>query len=462
MMHRRSGHCGWKGGSLVLAASLMAGCTLAPEEPELRVDLDESFSESGSGPRPERWWRAFEDSGLNERIDQALGSNLDLQATWQRLEEAHALGDQESAGLFPSLELSGRAQEQDPEPLGSERLSATLGAEYELDLWGRIRAGAEAQESRSQAVAADYHSAALSLAAEVARTWYQIAEVDQRLILLDEQLATSKELLRLTERRLVNGQARRPDVLRQRQQVETLRERRYALRAERGTLVHQLAVFLGKPPQAGIDADPTGLPELPEMPDAGVPAQLVQRRPDVRSAFHELQAADRELAAAVSRRLPRLTLTAEGRTAGNGLATLGDEWTLSLGGGLVAPLLDAGRRAAEAEQARAVERRRLYAYGEAVLTAFQEVEDALLQEKQQRRRVTSLRVQLDDAREAYQRLRKHYRHGMTDYIDVLTSLRDAQGLQRDLLAAKRELLEHRIALYRALAGGIEPAQRTSS
>ncbi len=425
------------------------------------MDLDEPFSEAGSGPRPERWWRAFEDPGLSERIDRALSANLDLQATWQRLEEARALAEQEAAGLLPSLELRGQAQEQDPEPLGSERLSTTLRAEYEVDLWGRIRAGVEAQERRARAAAADYQAAALSLAAEVARTWYQIAEAEERLRLLDEQLSTSEALLRLTERRLANGQARRPEVLRQRQQVEALRERRHALRAERGVLRNQLAVLLGEPPQAETAVEPEGLPELPAMPDTGVPAQLVQRRPDVRSAFHELQAADREAAAAVSRRLPRLTLTAEGRSTGDGLAALGDDWSLSLGAGLVAPLLDAGRRAAEADQARAVERRRLYAYGEAVLTAFQEVEDALLQERQQRRRVASLQAQLADAREAYERLRAQYRHGMTDYGDVLTALRDAQGIERDLLTAERELLEYRIALYRALAGGIGMAEETS-
>jgi len=439
---------------LILALTgFLAGCAGKGPKPESPVDLDEPFSEAGSGPRPERWWRAFDDPALNQRVDQALSGNLDLQGTWQRFEEARSLVDQEAAGLFPDLELSAQGQEQDPEPLGSERYRLGLASAYELDLWGRISAGVEAQERRAQAARADYQAAALSLAAEVARVWYQLAEVEARLNLLDEQLATSEDLLRLTERRVAYGQARYADVLRQRQQLEGLRERRHTLVSEQGTLAHQLAVLLGEPPQAGIDADPQGLPELPAVPATGVPARLVQRRPDVRSAFRELQAADREVAAAVARRLPRLTLTAEGQSTGDATASLGDDWALSATAGLVAPLLDAGRRAAEAEQARAVEQRRLYAYGEAVLTAFQEVEDALLQERQQRRRVGSLRRQLDDARGAYEQLRQQFRNGMTDYLEVLSALTEAQGLRRELLTARRELVECRISLYRALAGG---------
>lgn len=448
----------------VACIAVLSGCAALDEQPSTvpPLELDEPFSGSGSsGPLPERWWLTFDDPHLNARIDQALEDNWDLRGTWQRFKEASALIDQESAALFPNLELSAQAQEQDPEPPSNQPLQMGLSSEYEIDLWGRLSSGIEAQEQHAYAARADYRTAALSLAAEVTRTWYQLAATRQRLALLEDQVATSRTLLELARRRVAHGQAHHPDILRQRQQVAALREQRQQVRAEEGTLEHQLAVLLGEPPQSGLTFSTHGLPTLPEVPATGLPAQLVQRRPDVRSAFHQLKAANQEVAAAVSRRFPRLTLTAEALSIGSDSTSLTEDWSLSLTAGIIAPLLDAGRRAAEAEQARAVEQRHLYTYAQTVLTSFQEVEDALLQERHQRRRVASLEQQVADAGQAYEQLRQQYRYGITDYQEVLSALNEAQSVRRELLAANHQLVDYRIALYRALAGGF-PTEREAS
>jgi outer membrane protein TolC len=189
------------------------------------------------------------------------------------------------------------------------------------------------------------------------------------------------------------------------------------------------------------------------LPDTGLPVELLRRRPDVAAAYNRVKAADEDLAAAISNQYPRLTLTASLSATEDEALNLFDEWARSFAGDLTAPLLDAGQRRAEVERARAAKMQRLYRYGQTMLGALREVGDALIQEKKQAQRIRSLREQVRLAEETYERLRYEYFNGAGDYIDVLTALTDEQELRRDLLSARLALVEFRIALYRALAGG---------
>jgi len=243
------------------------------------------------------------------------------------------------------------------------------------------------------------------------------------------------------------------DVLRQRQLLESTREQRAVAESRMQVLEHQLAVLLGRAPQKGRDYTNGSLPEIPPLPDPGLPVGLIRRRPDVISAYQQLQAADMDWAAAISSQYPRLTLKASLNTSEDKVTDLFQNWAHSFAGNLVAPLLDAGQRKAEVGRTKALRRQRLYEYGQAVLSAFQEVEDALIQEKKQRERIRSLEEQVRLAGEAYNRLRIEYFNGVSDFIDVLTALTEKQQLQQDLLSTRLFRLEYRIALYRALAGG---------
>jgi NodT family efflux transporter outer membrane factor (OMF) lipoprotein len=326
-------------------------------------------------------------------------------------------------------------------------------AQYEIDLWGRIDSRVAAERLRARATLADYQTAALSLSAEIVRTWYRLMESLRQLALLDEQIATNQKVLQLLRDRFGSGQVRSVDILRQEQLSESTREQRLVVESERAVLGHQLAVLLGRPPQAGVEVASRELPALPPMPATGIPGELLRRRPDVRRAYQLLLAADRDLAAALSNRYPRLSLTASLATAESSADDLFRDWFASLAANLLGPLFDGGARAAEVEQARAVKRRLLYAYGETALVAFREVEDALIQEAKQGERIASLARQVALARRAYEQLGVEYLNGLSNYIDVLAALTEEQALQRELVTAERELLELRVALYRALAGG---------
>ena len=448
--------------TLVLACALVAGggCASRPQPAVSPVQAPETFSERGAAKLPELWWTAFDDPRLDRLMDRALQSNFDLASAWQRLRSARALVEREASDLYPDLDGSVEAGASQPEPEDPQRVRLGLAAGYEVDLWGRISSRVEAERYRARASFADYQAAALSLSAEVARTWYQLIEARSQLALLSEQVETNEKVLRLLRARFGSGQIRAVDILRQQQLVESTRERRIAARSRMRVVEHLLAVLLGRAPQSGVDLDRAELPELPPLPDTGLPAELVQRRPDVRRAHDLLRAADRDLAAAVSRQYPRLSLTASLSTAGEDASDLFDDWARSFAGNLMAPLLDGGERRADVERAEALREQRLYEYGQVTLTAFREVEDALVRERKQLRQLDSLRRQVELASRTYEQLQIEYFNGLADYIDVLTALTDRQQLRRDLIAARLELLDIRIGLYRALAGGFRTDHET--
>lgn len=423
----------------------------APDEPPVAEATP--FSPSGMLEPPQRWWTAFDDAGLNERMAAALAGNLSLREAAERLREAAAITTRTDALRRPTLDgIADLTFREGSDVQRESEIGLGLAASYEVDLWGRLDAAVAAERLRTLATAADYQTLAISLSAEVALAWFGIAEARLQLELIESQLQTNLTVLQLLEQRFAVRQSGSVDVLRQRQLVEAAREQLLIARSTLEVLEHRLAVLEGRPAQQAAAATPTALPKLPPLPATGLPSDLLQRRPDIRAAVLRLEAADADLAEAVRDQYPRLNLAAALTTAGENPAQLFSSWLASLTGQLIAPLLDGGQREAEIERRLAVRRQLLAQYGQAMLIAFQEIEDALAQERFQLERIKSLDAQLALARTTFDQLRTQYLNGAADYLDVLTAVRDQQQLERDLLRARLDALAFRVALYRSLAG----------
>ncbi len=442
---------------LVFAFFSFTSCTPKTARVALPLDAPEAFSRSGDIEAPQRWWTAFEDQELNTMVSYALDSNFNLMTAWQRFRAAEAVVDRESSYLLPDIEASLQGATNYPQPdfVGGENLRFGLSTAYELDLWGRISSRIDAERYRAEASFFDYQAAAISLSAEITRTWYQLIAAWQQLEVVEEQLETNEKILSLIRARFGSGQIRGVDILRQQQLLESSREQKILIEANIQTLEHQLAVLLGIPPQNEPSYFPDTLPALPPLPETGIPAELVQRRPDVQEAFFLLKAADREVAAAISDQYPRFAISGGISVRANNAQDLFQDWAYSLAGNLLAPLFYGGRLSAEVDRTEAVKEQLLYEYGQRVLVAFQEVEDALVLERKQAERIAVLAEQLQLAEKTYGQLRIEYFNGLREYLDVLTALNQEQQLRRNLISARLNLLEYRIALYRALAGGFD-------
>ena len=442
----------------VLMLVFVAGCANQTARVGLPHVTETPLSSSGEVVAPDRWWTTFDDPGLNQNANQAFQGNFTLAVALHRLSAARALTRREASDLFP--DLNGVADVGGVFGPGNDRDSYTWGldASYQVDLWGQIGSRVEAQRLRAKATAADYHDIALTLSAEVARTWFSLIEARAQLALLDEQLETNRTGLTLQESRFGLGQVRSADVLRQRQLVESTLEQAVVVRARVEILEHQLAVLLGQPAQEASFETGDQLPELPPMPATGLPSELLHRRPDVRREHLAILAADRDVASAITAQYPRLNLTASLLNSAERPEDIFRDWFFSLGAQLIGPLIDGGERRAEVDRTKAILRQRFSEYGETMLNAFREVEDALALERYQLERIGHLEKQVTFARQASEQLREQYLIGDTDYLNVLSAITTQQRLQRETLAARLELLQIRISLYLALAGGFQPCE----
>ena len=457
-------HCGWSvdaracNAALVLAVLtlLPAGCVTAEPRQDLPLQETLPLSVNGGVPVSQRWWEDLDDPVLADSVETALAQNFSLNAAFERIRQARAVARLAGADRSLRLDATASGALRDGGNInGQSEISIGLEAAYEVDLWGRIESAIAAEQLEADATLEDYEAAAVTLSAELAIAMYRRAEAVLQLELLESQLETNRNVLTVLEERFSIGQSGSADVLRQRQLVERTLEQQILTRASKEVLEHQILVISGHPPQSdGGLLSVVSLPEVPPLPQIGLPSELLQRRPDVRAALYRIESADASVAAAVKDQYPSLSIGAALSSSAPNPSGLFDAWIASLVGQFVAPLLDGGRREAEIERQVAIRRQRLAEYGDVVLTSFREVEDALSQERHQVLRIENLARQLELARDTYAQLRSEYLNGAADFIDVLESLRDQQDLERDLLSAKLLRLEYRIALYRAIAGGL--------
>lgn len=433
-----------------------SGCTPSTPPLDTKVEIPTDFGENGHLRAPSHWWTTFGDAGLDSLVTRALRGNLDVRIAEARRREAAAFVDLEQSAYWPDLRANAGVTGITGEGfVNAPEASLGLNSDLELDLFGEIGASVEAERLRTAARIAGLRAAELTVAADVASTWVRLVEARRQFDLLAEQVETNETVLGLLEGRFGSGQIRGVDILRQEQLVEATHERAAEAEGRVATLENALAVLLGRAPRATFQAPDGPLPDLPALPATGVPADLVERRPDVQRDWLLLQAADRDLAAAIARKYPRLSLSASTRTDAEDPANLFQDWIATLAGNLAAPLFTGGRLQADVDRNEAIRSRLLDEYTRTVLTAFREVEDALVLERTQTARIDRIARQVELSRQSTEQLRSQYLNGLGDYLDVLTALTEQQQLQRNLITARRERLETRVALYRALAGPLD-------
>jgi NodT family efflux transporter outer membrane factor (OMF) lipoprotein len=429
--------------------------------PKPPVVIPQSYGATSAGKLPEQWWRDFRDPDLDKLVERSLRDNLQLRAAWARVRQARAVLRQASSGKWPQIDASASATRRklrfDFGDMGVitpvvNTFTVSASAAYEVDMWKRIGNGANAARLDALAVRDDVAATAIGLAADITDAWWDLVLQRARRKLMESQLKTSEQFLELTKLRFQQGMASALDVHQQNRALIGQRAQLALVDAAVKLLEHRLALLVGQPPRTVVAGKRSDLPELPPLPGTGIPADLLQRRPDVRAARRRVEAADYRVAVAVADRLPALRLSAESSVQDSTIGGLFTSPLYALFAGLTAPLFDGGRRKAEVERNKAVVEERLLQYGQVLLLAITEVENALVQEKQQRIHIADLKKQVEVAKAALREARERYRAGLTDYLVVLTSLQALQNTELGLLNAERQALAYRVALCRALGG----------
>jgi multidrug efflux system outer membrane protein len=468
----------------------LAGCMVGPNYTRPNVPLPVEWSRSPvaepvstasvSGTNLAEWWRGFRDPTLDSLIDAALAENLDLKTAVARVREARAERLIAVGGLYPSVGASGSYERTRPFSKHSQEGSflppdkaevnlyqASFDASWELDVFGGIRRGVEAADADLAATEEDERDVRVTLLAEVARNYVQVRSLERRLAIARENIENQRSSLHLTEDRFRTGLSSELDVTQARSLLETTEAQVPALESQREQSVHVLSVLLGREPNA-LQGELAGGAPVPGTADvdalavripAGLPSDLLRRRPDIRRAEHQVAAATARIGVATADLFPKLSLT--------GLAGLesisasdffsGGSRYFTTGPRVSWRLFEGGRIRANIEVQNAREEQALHQYEKAVLTGLRDVEDSLVAYGKERVRHDSLAGAVATNQRSVVLARDLYVNGLGTYLAVLDAERTAYTSEDALAQGDDSLVANLIATYKALGGGWELA-----
>jgi multidrug efflux system outer membrane protein len=453
-----------------IAVAVVLGCAQPPDRvPPARLDMviPDSFATSAGDGRPVtgEWWRELGDDALVRAIGRALERNPTLQAAAARIDQARAAARLAGAGNLPSVGASVSASHgQAPAPTITGGTSAEVSSSYGLslnvswepDLWGRVRAGESAAMADVQAAQARLRGAKLSLIGQVAKVWFAATEARMQIRLAEETLDNFTTSLARIEARFENGVLSPLDVRLARLNVATSEALVNRRRLQFDSARRQLEILLGDYP-AGEIAAATDLPDVTIAVPAGLPSDLLRRRPDLVAVERQLAAADARIDEARAAFFPSLSFSASFGQRSGELDTLFDPQQLvwNLAANLLAPIFERGTRFANLDLRNAQSRELVATYANAVLGAFAETEIALASESLLAARAKALTTAEEEALAAQDLAENRYNRGLAGIITLLSAQRDALNTRSQLLTVRRERLDARIDLYLALGGGFE-------
>ncbi|MCJ0761847.1 efflux transporter outer membrane subunit [Variovorax terrae] len=414
-----------------------------------------------------KWWEVFGDPQLNALAEQVEISNQTVKAAAAQYEQARALVESARAAYFPTIGLNAAATRAQSGSVASNGVaigspgistsrSLSLNASWEADIWGKVRRATEAQTSSAQASAADLAAARLSAQGQLAQSYFTLRQVDAQIQLYADTIVAYQKSLQLTRNQYAGGVAARADVVAAETQLKTAQAQAINLGVQRAQLEHAIALLIGQPASAfSLAAAPLANVPPPPVPEAGLPSQLLERRPDVAAAERQVAAANAQIGVARAAYFPALSLTGSAGFQGPSFANLltlpNRFW--SIGPQLAATLFDGGARDAQNRQARAVYDQNVALYRQTVLTGFQEVEDNLSAMRIMEQQAVVQEEALQAARESVRLTLNQYKAGVVSYLNVIT----AQATELTTARASVSLLGSRyvasVQLIQALGGG---------
>ncbi|ART80729.1 efflux transporter outer membrane subunit [Oceanisphaera avium] len=452
--------------ALVFAALLLAGCANSPhtERPAISQNMaaDWNTSPLAQGQKQrlhQAWWLEFNSATLTDLISQALSANPDVRIAAERIRQAEAQVQAANATLFPSLNLGAGSDKSWQEPSSGSSTSranttANLGISYELDLWGKLKAERQAATAGVAISKYDLASAQLTLTTGVANAWFQLLTLTERVKINEENLKIAQQNLTIVEAKYKYGAAAVSDVYRQRGVVNNQIASLLPLREQRRQTVSALAILLGQAPQGyQLAGEPLSDINLPTL-DAGLPSQLLHRRPDLAAAEAQLRAADANLHAARAALLPTVSLTGSGGLASAALLSLANpSQTLALGASLSQSIFDGGRKRSQIKVSEARRRELIEQYRKSILQALKETEDALGNINLSQQQLAKQRDIVSDAERTLTIAEQRYQAGADELLSLLDAQRSLFSAQEQQANLRQSQLNATLDLIKALGGG---------
>jgi len=458
----------------------LAACTVGPDYVRPTAPVPAAFKESAGwkiaqpadGKLGQAWWQLFNDPQLTALEEQVVISNQNVIAAEAQVRQAKALVQAARAGYYPTATVGASVTRSQrgvassssggvntaSSVQNSTAFSLPFDLSWEADVWGRIRRSVEANRDSAQASEADLAAAQLSAQAELAQDYFLLRVQDLQKELLDATVASFQKALDLTRNRYDSGVAAKSDLLQAETQLKTTRAQAIDLGVQRAQLEHAIALLIGKP------ASSFSLPALhfaavfPQIP-AGLPSQLLERRPDIASAERRMAAANAQIGVAQAAYYPSITLSA---SAGFQAASLANWLTWpsrfwALGPAISQTLFDGGLRRAQTEQARAAYDITVAGYRQSVLTGFQEVEDNLSALRILEAEAQAQEDAVQSSKQSLAVFLNQYRAGIISYINITVAQSTELANERTAVGILGRRLTSSVLLIKALGGGWDAA-----
>lgn len=447
---------------VVLSAACAPKIAAPPETPQASLVNAADASVFASQPYDPRWWRQFEDPVLQELEIAALAANFDARVAVARLEQSRAIFDEVERDKYPTVTVGASAEVREQaipgfteDPIRTETYRAGFDAFWEIDLFGRVRAAIKAAEANAQTFAAVLQDVRVSIAAEVARNYFELRGLQQQLAVLERSLANQRETLRLTEVRRDAGFGEEQDVASAAARVAAIEADVPPVRTELAAREHRLAVLLGRRPgEIGVDLAPRAYPALAKALPLGDTGSLLSRRPDVRAAERRLATAAAREGMVAAELMPRITITGVlGLLAGRGnVFGSADSRAWAVTPALSWAAFDLGSARARLRGAEAATREALASYEHTVLLALEETENALVSYRERQTRLVRLTDQVRESTRAADIARTRYREGVADFLSLLDAERTQLEAEEAVAQAEASTFTAVVAVYKALGG----------
>jgi multidrug efflux system outer membrane protein len=409
------------------------------------------------------WWKLYADAALDELEARSLAANQDLRAAAARVEQARAAAGVARSAYWPQIAIDGSVTRERtstttgnvfPEPL-TTTYRAPLAAAWEIDLFGRVRRQTESARADAEASAATFESVRLSLTAEVAANYFSLRALDREVAIVRETVGLRRRELELMTKRRTSGAATELDTARAETELANAEADSESLANSRAVLKNALAVLAGEPAStfslSSIEVAPANPPAIP----AGLPAELLERRPDIAAAERALAAANARIGVAKAAFFPAISLTGTAGFASGDIDSLvhADSRIWSIGPSLYLPILQGGRNRANLERSRAAFDESVAAFRQRVLVAFREVQDALTATQLLAAQSAAQDRALASARRAATLAKARYDAGFVAYFEVIDAQRTALATERASVQLAAARLNNSVALIKSLGGG---------
>jgi NodT family efflux transporter outer membrane factor (OMF) lipoprotein len=447
---------------------LQAGCTVGPnyQPPETNVPAgwtEQAGAKSTASPDTIllQWWTEFNDANLTSLIKRAMKSNLDLRQAEEKIRQARAEGGAVGAGFWPTADATGsfsRSRSGGSSAAMSNLFRTGLDAAWEMDIFGGTRRSIEAAEADIRASVEDRRDVLVTLASEVAINYVQLRGYQQEILIAQSNLKAQQQSADVVRKRFEGGLVSALDMANANAQVATTLSQIPVLDTSARQTIYNISVLLGQEPASLLEelSPASSIPITPPEVPTGLPSEMLRRRPDIRRAEAQIHAATARIGVAAADLFPKFNLAGSLSVSADRVKSMKwDSRPWSLGPSVNWQIFNAGSVSYNIEAKKSLQEQAVLTYKKAVLTAIQDVENALLAYANEREHHKAIIDAVTANRKAVEIATKLYVEGQTDFISVLDAQRSLYNSEDTLVQSTRNLSTDLIALYKALGGGWE-------